>query len=159
MTYASLRPLNSDVINIMSIDRLIHLVAGIVIFILFVKLSNIRVTKRIMLYAFISMAIGTWVSDWDLILGIGFHRSPITHSLLPAILVGWLAFKIKTHSMVVIGFCLGLSSHLFWDIVVYGNVQWISGGNNDRLFLFINGSILIAASLIINKKFIINRST
>ena len=147
------------IINIMSIDRFIHLLAGIVFFVLFIKLSGIRISNKSMILASIPMAIGTWVPDWDLFLGIGFHRSPITHSALPAILIWWVAYKFKINKMIVIGFILGLSSHLFWDIVAYGNVQWISGGNNDRLFLFINGAALIAATLVIKVKYLANRNT
>lgn len=107
-----------------------------------------------MFYGFMAMALGTWVSDWDLFLGIGFHRSPLTHSALPALLFGWVVFKYKLSSILIIGFSIGLASHMLWDIIFYGNVQWISGGNNDRLFLFINFIILIAASLIMKTKFL-----
>jgi len=104
-----------------------------------------------MAYGFIAMALGTWVSDWDLIFGIGFHRSPITHSAFPAIFAGWIVFRFKLPSILIIGFCIGLASHLLWDVIDYGNVQWISGGNNDRLFLFINAILLIAGSIVVSK--------
>jgi len=130
----------------MSIDRLIHLAVGIAFFAIFLKLSNTRVSPQVLFLGFISMALGTWVSDWDLFFGIAYHRSPLTHSFLPAVLVVWLVLRAKMNTMLIIGFCLGLSSHLFWDIIAYGNVQWISGGNNDRLFLFANSIILLAVS-------------
>ncbi|KAF3978788.1 MAG: hypothetical protein HFP77_00115 [Methylococcales symbiont of Iophon sp. n. MRB-2018] len=142
----------------MTIDRIIHLTVGIVFFIIFLKLSKSPINTRLII-GFIAMAIGTWMPDWDLLLGIGFHRSPITHSALPALLVGWLVYKSKLQPILIIGFCLGLSSHLAWDIVAYGNVQWISGGNNDRLFLFINALILIIVAIVINKKPLTNHST
>src|SRR5262245_50561935 len=67
------------------------------------------------------MLLGTWVPDWDLFLGIGYHRSPLSHSALPVILLG-----LATRSYgVVVGFGLGVASHLFWDTVFYGNVHWI----------------------------------
>jgi len=112
-----------------------------------------------MIYGFVAMSLGTWVSDWDLFLGIGFHRSPITHSALPALLFGWLILKYKLPKMLIIGFSIGLASHMLWDIIAYGNVQWISGGNNDRLFLFVNFIILIAASLFIKNKFLTSSSS
>ena len=136
----------------MTTDRLIHLIVGIVFLLIFIKPLKIKTNKKILIYAFISMSLGTWIPDWDLFLGIGFHRSPITHSLLPALVLSWFIYKYKFHPILIIGFSLGLSSHLFWDIIAYGNVQWIPGGNNDRLFLLVNGVALIFASLIMNKK-------
>ncbi|MGB9499866.1 MAG: hypothetical protein ACKVE4_08985 [Dissulfuribacterales bacterium] len=136
----------------MTIDRLIHLFVGVIFLFGFIKLSHLKLDNRALFLGFISMAIGTWMPDWDLILGIGFHRSPLTHSLLPALLVGWIVFKRKLPIVLIIGFSLGLSSHLFWDIVAYGNVQWIKGGNNDRLFLLANSAALIVATIIIKLK-------
>ena len=138
----------------MTLDRFIHLIAGIIFILLFIKIYNIEINKKGLIYVFLSMALGTWVSDWDLMLGIGFHRSPLTHSLLPALIILWAVFKLKLNPILLVGFCLGLSSHLFWDIIAYGNVQWIKGGNNDRMFLLINAILLIVLSIIINKKYI-----
>ena len=50
-----------------------------------------------------------------------------------------------------IGFALGSASHLLWDIVDYGDVRWIPGGNNDRLFLLVNAMILIAAVEVVGR--------
>ncbi len=136
----------------MTIDRFIHLVVGVIFFFGFIKLSNLKLDNRNLFFGLMSMGIGTWMPDWDLFLGIGYHRSPLTHSLLPAILVGWVIFKSKLPIILIIGFSLGLSSHLFWDIVAYGNVQWIKGGNNDRLFLLANSVALIVATIIIKVK-------
>jgi len=136
----------------MSADRVIHLIVGVLFFLVFLKLSNIKIDIKVVTYGFIAMAIGTWVPDWDLFLGIGFHRSPISHSALPAVILGWIIFKFKLPPVLFIGFCLGLSSHLFWDIIYYGNVQWISGGSNDRLFLFINSAILVVISKVVSNR-------
>lgn len=136
----------------MTADRLIHLVVGIIFFFGFIKMANLKITKQNLLFGFIAMSIGTWVPDWDLFLGIGFHRSPITHSILPALLIGFIIFKMKLPVILTIGFSLGLSSHLFWDIIAYGNVQGIKGGNNDRLFLLANCISLIAAAYIFKIK-------
>ena len=136
----------------MTADRTIHLVAGIFLLIVFLKLSRTEIDIKNMTYGFIAMALGTWVPDWDLFVGIGFHRSPITHSALPAILVGWLVFRLKLPFILIIGFCIGLASHLLWDVIDYGNVQWIRGGNNDRLFLFVNSILLITGSIGVKAK-------
>jgi hypothetical protein len=86
--------------------------------------------------------LGTWVPDWDLFLGIGFHRSPITHSALPVILIALFTKPFSSYA-VVVGFGLGVASHLFWDVVEYGNVHWIPGGFLDRAFLVANAGGLV----------------
>ena len=86
--------------------------------------------------------VGTWVPDWDLMVGIEFHRSPLTHSALPAILFAWVTRPISRYSLPV-GFALGLASHLFWDIIFFGDVRWIPGGAYDRLFLLLNSLGLV----------------
>jgi membrane-bound metal-dependent hydrolase YbcI (DUF457 family) len=143
----------------MTIDRMIHLAVGIAFFAIFYKLSKNTNKPKFLIAGLITMAIGTWMPDWDLWLGIGYHRSPLTHSALPAILFGFLIFKSKLSPMLVIGFCLGLASHLFWDIIAYGNVHWIKGGNNDRLFLLVNTLLLIIAAAIINHKYLVHQNT
>ena len=142
----------------MTTDRLIHLLVGIIFLFVFLKVSNITVTARILLIGGFSTALGTWVSDWDLILGIGYHRSPLTHSILPALILGWLAYRVKLDALLMIGFCLGLSSHLFWDTIDYGNVQWITGGDSDRLFLSINCIILLVFAFVLKSKYLKSNS-
>ncbi|MCK5814060.1 MAG: hypothetical protein KAH03_07365 [Cocleimonas sp.] len=137
----------------MTIDRMIHLAVGIAFFALFFKLSKTSNNSKLFITGLITMAVGTWMPDWDLWLGIGYHRSPLTHSALPAILFGIVVFKSKLSPMLLIGFCLGLASHLFWDIIAYGNVHWIKGGNNDRLFLFVNTVLLIIAVIVVNHRY------
>ena len=136
----------------MSADRLIHLIVGIIFFFGFKKMTNFKITKQTLFLGLIAMTIGTWISDWDLFLGIGFHRSPLTHSILPALLIGLIIFKMKLPIILIIGFSLGLSSHLFWDIIAYGNVQWIKGGNNDRLFLLANSIALLVVAYLLKTK-------
>ncbi len=142
----------------MTVDRIIHLTVGIIFFILFLRLAKTSYGLKLLIFGGITMAIGTWMPDWDLWLGIGYHRSPLTHSVLPALLFGLLVFKTKCSPMLVVGFCLGLASHLFWDIIAYGNVHWIKGGNNDRLFLFVNALLLIIAAVMIHRKYLMSCS-
>ena len=130
----------------MTIDRAIHLLVGLLL--LVVMIVKRKESLKLSDYCFLVFAcsIGTWVLDWDLMLGIGFHRSPLTHSVLPWVLV-YLGFKkLKLPNSILIGFAIGLSSHLLWDIVYYGDVRWIQGGNNDRLFLFANSLMLIGVA-------------
>ncbi len=131
----------------MTADRWVHLFAGFVFLIAFLKIAKCKVRSHSMILLLIATGLGTWVPDWDLFLGIGYHRCPITHSFLPVLPVIWLVGKLNLPASVILGFAIGLSSHLFWDIVDYGNVQWIDGGNNDRLFLLANAVILIAVAV------------
>ncbi len=142
----------------MTTDRIIHLAVGIAFFIIFIKLTKTPNEPEFLITGFITMAIGTWMPDWDLWLGIGYHRSPLTHSVLPALLVGFFILKNKFSPMLIIGFCLGVASHLFWDIIAYGNVHWIKGGNNDRLFLLVNTLLLIIMASIIKYKYLNNQN-
>lgn len=142
----------------MTVDRMIHLAVGIAFFLIFLKLSKNSNEPKLIITGLITMAIGTWMPDWDLWLGIGYHRSPLTHSALPAILFGLVVFKNKLSPMLIIGFCLGLASHLFWDIIAYGNVHWIKGGNNDRLFLFINTILLIIAAVVMTRRYLVDQT-
>ena len=127
----------------MSWDRLIHLVVGFIVLWLMVGRPLPRLSSLHWGLLVVGCALGTWVPDWDLVLGIQHHRSPLTHSFLPVLLlfVGmkWLKLPLNT---LVVGFAAGVSSHLLWDIVFYGDVRWISGGNYDRLFLLINAAVL-----------------
>jgi hypothetical protein len=40
---------------------------------------------------------------------------------------------------VVLGYGIGLASHLLWDTLFYGDVRWLPGGMVDRLWLAGNG--------------------
>jgi hypothetical protein len=42
-----------------------------------------------------------------------------------------------------VGFALGVASHLFWDIIFYGDVKLIPSGAFDRLFLLLNCLALV----------------
>jgi hypothetical protein len=99
----------------------------------------------------VAALLGSWVPDWDLVFGIGFHRSPLTHSCLPALLVLWLSIRLRTPSMLV-GFALGTASHLLWDIVFYGDVRLIEGGNSDRLYLLVNAGLLLVMAFVVGRR-------
>ena len=136
----------------MTFDRIVHLAVGLLLLFMMFHQSrrNFRLVQVITL-AF-ACGIGTWVPDWDLILGVGFHRSPITHSVLPALACYWLCSKLNVSKFVFVGFTVGIASHLFWDIIFYGDVRWISGGNNDRLFLLLNGVFTMLLAWLASRK-------
>jgi hypothetical protein len=131
-------------------DRLIHGFAALIFVAWYLYGFRARLSKADYVGAIAFALLGSWVPDWDLLLGIGFHRSPLTHSALPAILFGYFAMK-RNAVVVFSGFCLGLSSHLFVDIIDYGNVIGITGGDADRMFLAANGLVLLAASFAVTK--------
>jgi hypothetical protein len=133
--------------HITTYDRLIHISVGVVFVILYFLIRKaFKASERNVLNIIgilIASILGTWVSDWDILFGgIGWHRSSITHSFLPFLLFEFIVFRVSPY-VLPRGFALGLSSHLFWDIIYYGNVHWIPGKFLDCLFLGINACILI----------------
>ncbi len=131
----------------MSTDRLIHLIAGLITLALLRKIILKQQTDDQSLSVVIFTCLGTWVPDWDLFFGIGYHRSPLTHSALPAVLSLILSMKYKLDHSITTGLSIGIASHLLWDIVDYGNVHWITGGDNDRMFLLANAILLLILSI------------
>jgi hypothetical protein len=91
--------------------------------------------------ALIPCYLGTVFPDLDItLLGIGAHRNPLFHSSLSLFVLWWL---VKRQSVIlqaaVLGYGLGLASHLWWDTLFYGDVRWLPGGMADRLWLAGNG--------------------
>jgi hypothetical protein len=43
----------------------------------------------------------------------------------------------------ITGYGIGLASHLWWDVVDFGDVRWIPDNFYDRLWLGINGLICL----------------
>lgn len=129
----------------MSDARVEHVIVGFVFWLAFLLIRNPKCNGWEILAMLPSALLGTWVPDWDLFLGIGFHRSPLTHSALPVIVLSLLVPARASYALVV-GFGLGIASHLVWDTIYYGNVHWISGRFWDRTFLVVNAvGILIWA--------------
>jgi Na+/proline symporter len=130
----------------MSDARIEHALVGLAFWILFLLARQPKCT----LWEFAAMLafamLGTWVPDWDLFLGIGYHRSPLSHSALPVVLVGLLVSPFRGYS-VSVGMGLGVASHLFWDTVEYGNVHWIPGKFWDQVFLMTNAIGIVLWSL------------
>jgi Domain of unknown function (DUF5942) len=93
------------------------------------------------LLALIPCYLGTVFPDLDItLLGIGAHRNPLFHSSLSFFVLLWLVNRQSVILQVlVLGYGIGLASHLLWDVVYYGNVRWFPGGVLDRLWLGANG--------------------
>ena len=135
----------------MSDERIVHGLVGLLFCMCFVYLRGQRPDAKSLAVLGAATALGTWVPDWDLMAGIGYHRSPLTHSLIPPLILFVFTRRLK-FPYLNLGFALGVASHLLWDIVVYGNVQMISGGNSDRLFLLSNSLILLGFAAWINRR-------
>ena len=119
-----------------------------------------------LLVALLPTYAGTAFPDLDIrLLGIGGHRNPLFHSALSYLALMWPAGRDSHRSGVagqldeeplgrlhgpagrrggflraaLIGYGLGLGSHLLWDVLDYGDVRWLPGGTLDRLWLGANG--------------------
>ena len=97
------------------------------------------------LLALIPCYLGTVVSDLDIRLcGIGCHRNPLLHSGLSFFILLWLVRGQHDFlQTLVLGFGVGLASHLLWDVVDYGDVRWLPGGLLDRIWLGSNGFLCL----------------
>jgi len=126
----------------MSTERIIHGLVGVAFWIGYLAYRKPDCSAAMKAGLLVSALVGTLAPDWDLLLGIGFHRSPLTHSALPAVVVAWSTRPVSRY-VIPVGFAIGLASHLFWDIIFFGDVRWIPGGAYDRLFLLLNSLGLV----------------
>ncbi|GEM86277.1 hypothetical protein [Meiothermus granaticius] len=99
--------------------------------------------------ALCALYLGSWVPDWDLVFGIGFHRNPLSHSVLPLLLFAW---AVGFQPRLVFPFALGLASHLFWDIVFFGNLTWISGRRADLAWLWVNLGLALVGGAVLGRE-------
>ena len=92
------------------------------------------------LVALIPCYLGTVFPDLDItLLGIGAHRNPLFHSSLSFLVLWWVVRRQSVILQgVVLGYGVGLASHLWWDTLFYGDVRWLPGGMADRLWLGAN---------------------
>jgi hypothetical protein len=128
-----------------SAARAEHSLVGIILLMMYVsRFVGTQETRlgagSFFLLALIPCYLGTVFPDLDItILGIGAHRNPLFHSSLSFFVLLWLVRRQSIILQVlVLGYGIGLASHLLWDMVYYGNVQWLSGGSLDRLWLGAN---------------------
>ncbi len=128
-----------------SADRAEHSLVGILLLMGYVALRAKSRPVGIFFTALIPCYLGTVFPDWDIrLLGIGGHRNPLFHSSLSffvlAVLIGRRAGFLAT---LVAGYGVGLASHLWWDVVYYGDVRWLPGGALDRLWLGVHGLLCL----------------
>lgn len=88
---------------------------------------------------------GTVFPDLDITLfGIGAHRNPIFHSCLSYAIFFFIRMPYNPFvSVLIMGYGIGLASHLWWDVVDFGDVRWIPGSLYDRIWLGVNGLICL----------------
>jgi hypothetical protein len=129
-----------------SAERAEHSLVGIILLMAYVSRFVDRQETRLGAVSFFLLALtpcylGTVFPDLDIaLLGIGAHRNPLFHSSLSFFVLLWLVHRHSVMLQVlVLGYGIGLASHLLWDMVYYGNVRWLSGGMLDRLWLGVNG--------------------
>jgi hypothetical protein len=129
-----------------SAERAEHSLIGIVLLMAYVWRFLDRQETRLAALTFFLLALipcylGTAFPDLDItLLGIGAHRNPLFHSGLSFFALWWL---VRRRSPIlqaaVLGYGVGLASHLFWDTWYFGDVRWLPGGMVDRLWLTGNG--------------------
>jgi hypothetical protein len=129
-----------------SAERAEHSLIGIILLMAYVSRFMDRRETRLgavtfFLVALVPCYLGTVFPDLDItLLGIGAHRNLLFHSSLSFFVLWWL---VKRQSVIlqaaVLGYGVGLASHLLWDTWFYGDVRWLPGGMIGRLWLAGNG--------------------
>jgi len=128
-----------------SADRVEHSLIGILLLIAYVSLfANKQGSKKAVAFFLLTLIpcyFGTIFPDLDIILfGIGGHRNPLFHSGLSFLILLFFVWRRnELLQTLVVGYGVGIASHLWWDIVYYGDVRWIPGGFLDRAWLGVNG--------------------
>jgi len=99
--------------------------------------------------ALVPCYLGTVFPDWDIkMLGIGAHRNPLFHSSLSFLALHLLVgSRTGIPRLLIAGYGIGLASHLWWDIIAFGDVRWLPGGLLDRLWLGIHGLLCLVPSI------------
>lgn len=123
-----------------SAARAEHSLVGILLLMAYAALCTARQGGRALGFFFqalIPCYLGTVFPDLDItLLGIGGHRNPLFHSSLSFFVL--LLLVRHQHAFLrtlVLGYGVGLASHLGWDVLYYGDVRWLPGATIDRLWL------------------------
>jgi Domain of unknown function (DUF5942) len=142
-----------------SADRAEHSLVGIILLMVYVAQFVATPETRLgavsfFLLALIPCYLGTVFPDLDItLLGIGAHRNPLFHSSLSFFVLLWLMKRRNAIlQTVILGYGIGLASHLLWDMVYYGNVRWLPGGMFDRLWLGVNGVACLVPLMVSSRK-------
>lgn len=133
-----------------SVDRAEHSLVGILLLLGYMAASagnraNIGQAVGIFFAALVPCYLGTVFPDLDIrLLGIGGHRNPLFHSSLSFfVLVLLVRRQARFLHILVAGYGIGLASHLWWDIIYYGDVRWLPGGAIDRSWLGVHGLLCL----------------
>ena len=134
--------------------RIVHGVVGLLFVAVLYALSKRRPAGMEWIVVPLATWLGTWVPDWDLSFGgIGNHRNPIFHSIVPALLVLAL-FYAQRHrrwaTAAITGMAAGVGSHLFWDTPGGGDVRDIE---NDNLYLLVNGALCLVLAFYMLRRY------
>ena len=136
-----------------SADRAEHSLVGIILLMAYIALRADKQESPLRTVGFFFLALvpcylGTLFPDLDIrLLGIARHRNPLFHSSLSFFIL-WVCVRQKhavLHTLVA-GYGIGLASHLWWDVLYYGDVRWLPGGVIDRLWLGVHGLLCLTAS-------------
>ena len=133
-----------------SVDRAEHSLVGILLLMGYVAIgagsrANAGQAVGVFFAALVPCYLGTVFPDLDIrLLGIGGHRNPLFHSSVSFFgLVLLVRRQARFLPILVAGYGVGLASHLWWDIVYYGDVRWLPGGTIDRLWLGVHGLLCL----------------
>ena len=133
-----------------SADRAEHSLVGILLLIAVMAASadnraNFGRAVGLFFVAVVPCYLGTVFPDLDIwFLGFGSHRNPLFHSSLSFLVLALLVHgRGRWLHLLVAGYGVGLASHLWWDVVYFGDVRWLPGSNIDRLWLGINGLLCL----------------
>ena len=133
-----------------SADRAEHSLVGILLLLGYMAASagnraNIGQAVGVFLAALVPCYLGTVFPDLDItLLGIGGHRNPLFHSSVSFfVLVLLVRQQARFLHILVAGYGVGLASHLWWDIIYFGDVRWLPGGTIDRLWLGVHGLLCL----------------
>ena len=130
-----------------------HSLVGIVLLMAYIAMRADKQASPLRAVGFFCVALGpcylgTVFPDLDItLLGIGRHRNPLFHSSLSFFLL-WVCVRQNNavlHTLVA-GYGVGLASHLWWDVLYYGNVRWLPGRFIDSLWLGVHGLLCLTAS-------------
>ena len=137
-----------------STDRAEHSLVGILLLLGVVVTSTHNWDKPGEAVGVVALALapcylGTVFPDWDIrLLGIGAHRNPLFHSSLSFLALRLLVgSQMRLPHILIAGYGVGLASHLWWDIVAFGDVRWLPGSALDRLWLGIHGLLCLVPSI------------
>ena len=141
-----------------SADRAAHSLIGIILLMAyvsrFVRSQETRLgAAAFFLLSLIPCYLGTVFPDLDItFLGIGTHRNPLFHSSLSFLILWCLVSRQNVMlQTLVLGYGVGLASHLWWDVIDYGDVRWLPGGAIGRLWLGANGLVCLMP-LVVNRR-------